>query len=115
MVGSPNVNIARDPRWGRAQETPGEDPTLNGVYAARFIAGFQSGNHSSVKWPRMNGSPLMASSCAKHYFAYNLENCYQKKDNCRLNFDSLVSQQEIEDTFLPGRFRVQWKRVASAG
>ena len=33
--------------------------------------------------------------------AYNLENCYAKKDNCRLNFNAQVSQQELEDTYLP--------------
>lgn len=42
---APNVNIFRDPRWGRGQETPGEDPTLSAAYAERFIAGMQ-GNDS---------------------------------------------------------------------
>ena len=43
---------------------------------------------------------LRSSSCAKHYFAYNLENCYTDGDNCRLNFNAVLSQQDIEDTFL---------------
>ncbi|EYU44008.1 hypothetical protein MIMGU_mgv1a0207571mg, partial [Erythranthe guttata] len=38
---SPNVNIFRDPRWGRGQETPGEDPTLAASYAASYVAGLQ--------------------------------------------------------------------------
>ena len=44
---------------------------------------------------------LRASACAKHYFAYNLENCYTYGDNCRMNFDAVLPQRDIEDTFLP--------------
>ena len=43
---APNVNIDRDPRWGRGQETPGEDPTLTSEYATHFVSGMQ-GNQSS--------------------------------------------------------------------
>jgi beta-glucosidase-like glycosyl hydrolase len=48
---SPNVNIFWDPRWGRGQETPGEDPILTGKYAARYVRGLQgnaSGNRLKV-------------------------------------------------------------------
>lgn len=38
---APNVNIFRDPRWGRGEETPGEDPTINGNYAKQFVSGMQ--------------------------------------------------------------------------
>ena len=38
------MNLARDPRWGRIEETPGEDPTLNGEYAYAFTKGFQEGD-----------------------------------------------------------------------
>jgi beta-glucosidase-like glycosyl hydrolase len=38
---SPNVNVFRDPRWGRGQETPGEDPTVNGEYAVAFVRAMQ--------------------------------------------------------------------------
>ena len=40
---TPNVNIYRDPRWGRGQETPGEDPMVNADYAANFVPGMQGG------------------------------------------------------------------------
>jgi beta-glucosidase-like glycosyl hydrolase len=62
---SPNVNIFRDPRWGRGQETPGEDPVLAGKYAARYVSGLQ-GN--------ANGNRLKVAACCKHYTAYDLDN-----------------------------------------
>ena len=58
------------------QETPGEDPTLAGEYGANFIAGFQGVNASASP-----DAPLRSSACAKHYFGYNLENCYTLGDN----------------------------------
>lgn len=62
---SPNVNVFRDPRWGRGQETPGEDPVLAGKYAARYVRGLQ-GN--------ANGNRLKVAACCKHYTAYDLDN-----------------------------------------
>ena len=44
---SPNINLIRDPRWGRASETYGEDPWLTGRMAAAYVRGLQ-GNHSSL-------------------------------------------------------------------
>jgi len=38
---TPNINLFRDPRWGRGQETPGEDPFLTSAYAEAFVTGFQ--------------------------------------------------------------------------
>jgi hypothetical protein len=63
---APNVNIFRDPRWGRGQETPGEDPCLNGAYAENYVGGMQ-GDESS------NGY-LRASACLKHYAACKKKN-----------------------------------------
>jgi hypothetical protein len=60
------------------------------------LAVLQGGNASASP-----DAPLRSSSCAKHYFAYNLENCYTMGDNCRLNFNAVVTQQDIEDTYLP--------------
>lgn len=62
---SPNVNIFRDPRWGRGQETPGEDPLLAAHYAARYVRGLQ-GN--------MGGNRLKVAACCKHYTAYDIDN-----------------------------------------
>ena len=42
---------------------------------------------------------LRSSSCAKHYFAYSLENCYTLGDNCRMNFNAVTDQRDIEDTY----------------
>ena len=42
---------------------------------------------------------LRSSSCAKHYFAYSLENCYTLGDNCRMNFNAVTDQSDIEDTY----------------
>jgi beta-glucosidase len=58
---SPNVNIFRDPRWGRGQETWGEDPFLTGEMAAAFVAGLQGDD------PRY----LKAAACAKHFTVHS--------------------------------------------
>jgi beta-glucosidase-like glycosyl hydrolase len=86
---TPNVNIFRDPRWGRGQETPGEDPTHNADYAAHFVPGMQGG--VAPKY-------IKASSCLKHYFAYNLEN-WGGVD--RHHFNAIVDEQDLVDTYLP--------------
>lgn len=62
---SPNVNIFRDPRWGRGQETPGEDPVLAAKYAARYVNGLQGDGA---------GNRLKVAACCKHYTAYDLDN-----------------------------------------
>lgn len=66
---SPNVNIYRDPRWGRGQETPGEDPAVSARYAAAYVRGLQqpSGGNRGL-------SRLKVAACCKHYTAYDLDN-----------------------------------------
>ena len=61
---APVINLAREPRWGRNLETPGEDPMLSGEYATAFVHGFQN-------YP---GDPthVMGSACCKHYVANRL-------------------------------------------
>ena len=44
---------------------------------------------------------MTASACAKHFFGYSLENCFHARDNCRFSFNAEMTQQEIEDTYLP--------------
>ncbi|XP_017627782.2 probable beta-D-xylosidase 2 [Gossypium arboreum] len=98
---SPNVNIFRDPRWGRGQETPGEDPVLAGTYAASYVKGLQ-GN---------NGDRLKVAACCKHFTAYDLDN-WNGVD--RFHFNAKVSKQDIEDTFdVPFKMCVQDGNVAS--
>ena len=58
---APVVNLAREPRWGRNIETPGEDPYLSGEYATAFVSGFQQAPEAP--------DHLMASACCKHYVA----------------------------------------------
>ena len=82
---SPNVNIFRDPRWGRGQETWGEDPFFTGEMAAEFVRGLQ-GDH-----PRY----LKAAACAKHYAVHS----GPEKD--RHTFNAIVSKHDLYDTYLP--------------
>ncbi|KAE8658768.1 Beta-D-xylosidase 4 [Hibiscus syriacus] len=98
---SPNVNIFRDPRWGRGQETPGEDPVLAGKYAASYVRGLQSavGNH------------LKVAACCKHYTAYDLDNW---KGVDRYHFNARVSKQDLVDTYdVPFKACVVEGKVAS--
>ncbi|KAK7392248.1 hypothetical protein VNO78_20680 [Psophocarpus tetragonolobus] len=98
---SPNVNIFRDPRWGRGQETPGEDPILAGRYAASYVRGLQGTDGNRLK---------VAASC-KHFTAYDLDN-WNGVD--RFHFNAKVSKQDIEDTFnVPFRMCVKEGKVAS--
>lgn len=82
---SPNVNIFRDPRWGRGQETWGEDPFLTGEMAAEFVRGLQ-GDHPKY---------LKTAACAKHFAAHS----GPEKD--RHTFNAVISKRELFDTYLP--------------
>jgi len=65
---SPNVNIFRDPRWGRGQETPGEDPVVAGKYAAAYVRGLQQAYGGKSGYLK-----LKVAACCKHYTAYDLD------------------------------------------
>lgn len=82
---SPNVNIFRDPRWGRGQETWGEDPFFTGEMASAFVMGLQ-GDHPKY---------LKAAACAKHYAVHS----GPEKD--RHTFNAIVTKRELYDTYLP--------------
>lgn len=70
---SPNINVVRDPRWGRILETPGEDPFVVGRYAVNFVRGMQDVvGQETAEDP--NTRPLKVSACCKHYAAYDLDN-----------------------------------------
>lgn len=93
---APNINIFRDPRWGRGQETPGEDPLVTGKYAVSYVRGvqgdyFQGGNVEA-------GRHLQASACCKHFTAYDLDNW---KGYDRYSFDARVTLQDLADTYQP--------------
>lgn len=82
---SPNVNIFRDPRWGRGQETWGEDPFLTGEMAAEFVKGLQGDDPKYLK----------AAACAKHFAVHS----GPEKD--RHHFNAVVTKRELYDTYLP--------------
>lgn len=82
---SPNVNIYRDPRWGRGQETWGEDPTLTGTLGAAFVRGLQGED------PRY----LKTAACAKHFAVHS------GPEALRHGFDARVSQRDLHETYLP--------------
>ena len=82
---SPNVNIFRDPRWGRGQETWGEDPFLTGEMASAYVKGLQ-GDHPKY---------LKAAACAKHYAVHS----GPEKD--RHHFNAVVSKRDLYETYLP--------------
>ncbi|KAG8503898.1 hypothetical protein CXB51_001855 [Gossypium anomalum] len=91
---APNINIFRDPRWGRGQETPGEDPVVTGKYAVSFVRGIQGDTFEGGKL----GHHLQASACCKHFTAYDLDNW---KGVNRFVFNAKVSLQDLADTYMP--------------
>ncbi|KAI9123599.1 hypothetical protein K1719_004899 [Acacia pycnantha] len=94
---SPNVNVFRDPRWGRGQETPGEDPLVVSKYAVKYVRGLQQVGDDEEEDDERGGR-LKVSSCCKHYTAYDLDNW---KGIDRFHFDAKVTKQDLEDTYQP--------------
>lgn len=86
---TPNVNVVRDPRWGRGDETVGEDPFLGAQYAYAYVTGLQGGNDERY---------IKAAANCKHYVAYDLE---RWNGTTRSHFNAIVSDQDIVETHLP--------------
>jgi beta-glucosidase len=82
---SPNINIFRDPRWGRGQETYGEDPFLTGRMGVAFVTGLQG---DDPKYFRVISTP-------KHFAVHS------GPEPSRHNIDVQVSKHDMEDTYLP--------------
>lgn len=82
---SPNVNIFRDPRWGRGHETFGEDPYLSARLGVRFIEGLQGHDENYMK----------AAACAKHFAVHS------GPEELRHSFDAKVDKQDLYETYLP--------------
>ncbi|VFQ59078.1 unnamed protein product [Cuscuta campestris] len=91
---SPNINIFRDPRWGRGQEVPGEDPTLTSKYGVAFVRGLQEREEHGGG----GEDKLKVAACCKHYTAYDLEDW---KGIQRYNFNAAVTEQDMADTYQP--------------
>ena len=81
---APNINIFRDPRWGRGHETYGEDPFLTAECGKAFVHGIQG-----------DGKVLKAAACAKHFAVHS------GPEADRHSFDAQVSPKEMEETYLP--------------
>ncbi len=94
---SPNINIFRDPRWGRGQETYGEDPFLTSEMGASFIRGIQG-----------DGEFLRAAACAKHFAVHS------GPEKLRHEFDAKISIKDLYETYLPA-FETAVKRAGVVG
>ncbi|WPR71077.1 glycoside hydrolase family 3 C-terminal domain-containing protein [Flavobacterium sp. NG2] len=82
---SPNVNIFRDPRWGRGQETYGEDPYLTSRIGVAFVKGLQGNDPKYMK----------VAACAKHYAVHS------GPEEFRHEFNAVVSKKDLFETYLP--------------
>ena len=81
---APNVNIFRDPRWGRGHETYGEDPVLTARLGVAFVGALQG-----------EGEVMKAAACAKHYAVHS------GPEAVRHEFNAEVSPKDMEETYLP--------------
>ena len=81
---SPNVNIFRDPRWGRGHETYGEDPFLTSRLGVAFVEGLQG-----------DGPYLKAAACAKHFAVHS------GPEAERHYFDAITNDKDLYETYLP--------------
>ena len=81
---SPNINIFRDPRWGRGHETYGEDPCLTAEMGKAFVRGLQG-----------DGETMKAAACAKHFAVHS------GPESLRHSFNAEASPKDMEETYLP--------------
>ena len=81
---SPNINIFRDPRWGRGQETYGEDPFLTATMGTAFVKGIQGNDSLHLK----------AAACAKHFAVHS------GPESERHEFNAIVSEKDLRETYL---------------
>jgi len=82
---TPNINIFRDPRWGRGQETYGEDPFLTAKIGTAFVKGLQGDNPNYLK----------TAACAKHFAVHS------GPEKLRHEFNAEVTQKDLWETYLP--------------
>jgi beta-glucosidase len=82
---APNINIYRDPRWGRGQETYGEDPFLTGRLGTAFVRGLQGDDLDHLK----------IAACAKHFAVHS------GPEPLRHKFNAVVGPRDLNETYLP--------------
>ena len=80
---SPNINIFRDPRWGRGQETFGEDPYLTGEIGCAYVRGLQG-----------KGETMKAAACAKHFAVHS------GPEDLRHEFNAVCTQKDLKETYV---------------
>jgi beta-glucosidase len=97
-VWSPNINIFRDPRWGRGQETYGEDPFLTATLGTNFVQGVQGNDPFYLK----------ADATPKHFAAHS------GPEEGRDSFNALVTAHDLADTYLPAFHAVATQGNAAA-
>lgn len=90
---SPNINIFRDPRWGRGHETLGEDPYLTSRLGVRFVKGLQG-----------DGQVMKAAACAKHFAVHS------GPESLRHSFNAVADEKDLAETYLPA-----FKALVDAG
>lgn len=90
---SPNINIFRDPRWGRGHETLGEDPCLTAALGVQFVKGLQG-----------EGPVMKAAACAKHFAVHS------GPESLRHKFNAVASEKDLAETYLPA-----FKALVDAG
>lgn len=81
---SPNINIFRDPRWGRGHETYGEDPYLTSRMGCAYVRGLQG-----------DGKTLKVAACAKHFAVHS------GPEGLRHEFNAVATPKDMEETYLP--------------
>lgn len=91
---SPNINIFRDPRWGRGQETYGEDPYLTARMGVAFVKGLQGRDPNYLK----------AAACAKHFAVHS------GPEAGRHSFNAQVDEKDLRETYL-----YAFKKLVDAG
>jgi beta-glucosidase len=91
---TPTINIFRDPRWGRGQETYGEDPYLTSRIGTAFVKGLQGDDPENLK----------LAACAKHYAVHSGPEIH------RHTFNAIVSKKDLHETYLPA-----FKALVDAG
>jgi beta-glucosidase len=91
---TPNINIVRDPRWGRGQESFGEDPFLNGELGSEIVKGLQGDDPKFLK----------VAACAKHFAVHS------GPESERHEFDAKPSRKDLEETYLPA-----FKKLVDSG
>lgn len=94
---SPNINIFRDPRWGRGQETYGEDPFLTGTMGSAFVKGIQGNDPAHLK----------ASAAAKHFAVHS------GPEKGRHSFNSIADEKDLRETYLYAFHKVVQAGTAS--